>query len=156
MPDIDHAHSTPGNDQVVALLEAYLELAREERMGHIAICTVGYPNKGAMDFAGEIALAGPQHEVLGKLTEKLDAYISCWKRPPVDPTLDASFVCYDMSCSPIGFDFLIWLVSAEMTRRRAGAPGPLKIAFWTGVEPERFGRGQGKAWLENVFLRRWS
>jgi len=53
----------------------------------------------------------------------------------VDETLDASHVCYKRRhTGPLGFDFIYWLVDAEMTRVREGAPAPLKVAFWCGQE----------------------
>lgn len=54
--------------------------------------------------------------------------------PDIDTSLDASFVCYNARLDPICFDFPYWLIDAEMTRIREGAPGPLKIYFWKGLD----------------------
>lgn len=42
--------------------------------------------------------------------------------------------CYDMSLAPASFDFIKWLVVAEMDRIRRGAEAPLKVAFTDGPE----------------------
>lgn len=48
---------------------------------------------------------------------------------PLTPTITADFVKYDLTSDPICFDFVPWMVTAEMRRRQEGAPGPLKVAF---------------------------
>jgi hypothetical protein len=40
----------------------------------------------------------------------------------------------DLSKVPASFDFITWLVNAEMDRRRRGAPAPLKVAFVDGPD----------------------
>jgi hypothetical protein len=41
----------------------------------------------------------------------------------------ASYHEYNLAADPINFDFLIWLIDAEMMRRRLGAPWPLRVGF---------------------------
>jgi hypothetical protein len=138
-----------GNPNVVELLEAYLETARKAPFGHIAIAMVGHPNVGACDFAGDVNLELSSLEALGMLANKLKSSIDDWSLPPRDEGLDASYVCYNLRSAPLGFDFLVWLVDAEMTRVRENAPPPLKVAFWSGksgnVVPE------AATWQTNVF-----
>jgi hypothetical protein len=50
----------------------------------------------------------------------------CMEQPP------GNLACYDLSCAPASYDFLTWLVIAEMNRRERGFPGPLKVAFKAG------------------------
>lgn len=42
--------------------------------------------------------------------------------------------CYDMSKGPASYDFITWLVVAEMDRRRRGVTEPLIVAFVDGPE----------------------
>jgi hypothetical protein len=45
-----------------------------------------------------------------------------------------SDACYNMTNGPASFDFITWLVNAEMDRKRRGAPAPLRVAFVPGPE----------------------
>lgn len=46
--------------------------------------------------------------------------------------LDPSRAVYDLSRCPASYDFVDWLVQAEMVRRQAGADGPLRVTFAPG------------------------
>ena len=46
----------------------------------------------------------------------------------------ANAVCYDMANGPASYDFITWLVVAEMDRRRRGVQDPLMVAFKNGPE----------------------
>jgi hypothetical protein len=141
-----------GTPEVIDLLESYLETARTHAFSHVAIAMTGYPNIAACDFAGDIALQLGTQEALGVLQGKLLAEIANWQKPPVDDNLDASFVCYPASNAPLGFDFLVWLVDAEMTRIREGAPAPLKVGFWMGRGGDHLvERNNRRRWLNKVF-----
>lgn len=50
----------------------------------------------------------------------------CMEMPP------GNLACYDFSCAPSSYDFLTWLIIAEMNRRERGFEGPLKVAFRAG------------------------
>ncbi len=143
---------TVGTPEVIELLETYLELAKNQRWGSVAIALTGHPGVAAADFAGDISLEMATLEALGLLHGRLAANIACWKRPPQDPGLDASYVCYPVANGPLGFDFLVWLIDAEMTRVRAHASGPLRVGFWLGKDAERrMHSDRRRMWLENVF-----
>jgi hypothetical protein len=143
------------NPEVIALLETYLAIAKEHKMGHVAISLCNYRGEGApadfgcCDYAGDIALEKSQQETVGMLYNKLGGSIANWELPPANEELDASHVRYNIAAGPLSFDFMTWLIDAEMTRVREGAPPPLRVAFWTGKEekvtPER------SMWLNNVF-----
>ncbi len=144
------------NPVVIDLLEAYLETAREGRFDSVAIAMTGYPDRAALDYAGDIQLEPATKEALEILTGKIDRSVTGWSLPPRDESLDQSHVVYNLGCGPIGFDFVVWLLNAEMQRRMAGAPAPLKVAFWTGRNVGNDGdarlsaRGRDQ-WLDNVF-----
>ena len=138
-----------GNPEVIELLESYLETARLHPFGYVAIAMVGHPNVAAIDYGGDTALEISSREAVGLLTGRIQASIDNWSLPPSDPDLDASYVAYNLANNPLGYDFVTWLVDAEMTRAREGAPGPLKVGFWLGQD----GRltATRRLWLENVF-----
>ena len=156
------------NPEVIELLESYLEIAREQpRFAHCAIVMTAHPGVAALDFAGEISLQESTLEALtgcdyvGKplpargewLAGKISQSISKWKLPPRNEHLDESFVVYNIANGPLGFDFVVWLVEAEMTRIRKNAPGPLVVGFFKGRQAEthvdRY-TAQRRNWLNNV------
>lgn len=143
------------NPEVIALLETYLETAKKYHMGHVAISLATYRGEvapcdfGCCDFAGDVALEKSQLQAVGQLWRKLGGSIRNWDLPHVDEKLDLSHVCYNVAAGPLSFDYMIWLIDAEMTMRRAGLSGPLRVAFWVGRE-ERM-TVEGSIWLNNVF-----
>lgn len=140
------AESSP---DVIELLEAYLETAKKHPFRHVAIAMTGYPNTAAVDYAGDIALQLASREALGIITGKLQTSIDNWSLPPRDERLDASHACYNVAHGPLGFDFVVWLISREMTRLREGAPGPLRVAFWPGHNGHL--TADRAMWLNKVF-----
>lgn len=138
--------------EVIELLELYLESAKNNRWGSVGIVLTGHPGIVGCDFAGDVSLELATLNGLALLGKKLNTSIDNWTFPPQDKTLDASFVRYNLANGPLGFDFLVWLIDAEMTRVREGAPAPLKVGFWLGRIPARTGdHDKRHLWLENVF-----
>jgi len=70
------------------------------------------------------------------LLDQIEATNAARRSPPHDPSLDAGFVCYNTTLQTCCYDFTPWLVDAEMRRRAAGAPAPLKIGFVSGLTGE--------------------
>ncbi len=146
-----------GTPEVVKLLEHYLELAKTQPWASVAVVLTGqagqgHPDVGDGTWAGEIRLERSTLEALGLLQDRLAQNIACWMRPPQDPSLDASYVCYPVSHGPLGYDYMVWLIDAEMTRVREGAPAPLKVGFWCGRDAERrMHSDRRRMWLDNVF-----
>jgi hypothetical protein len=138
--------------EVIELLEAYLASAKKNAFDHVAIVMTGHPNVAAIDYAGEIVLEELAYEGVKSLKKKLETSISNWRLPPADASLDQSYVRYNLANGPLGYDFLVWLVDAEMARIRAGAPAPLKVGFWLGHDAiDRMGKDGRRNWLEKVF-----
>lgn len=142
---------TIGSPEVIGLLEAYLEAAKNNRFGHVAISLVGHPNIAAYDFAGDISLELSQREALSLLDARVRRSIDNWTFPPQNTSLDASYVRYNIANGPLGYDFLIWLVAAEMTRVREGAPSPLRVGFWVGNDRAHANHDRRQLWLDRVF-----
>jgi hypothetical protein len=139
-----------GNAVVVEKLERYLDAAKKLPMGHVAIAMVGHPDLVAVDALGDNTLQTQQREAIVKLLEMMDKLIENSGFPPRDPALDASYHCYNMARGPYCFDFLIWLIDAEMTRIREGAPPPLKVGFWKGGD-NRIKNDDVSTWIDGVF-----
>lgn len=140
---------TTGNAEVKKLLQTYLQLVDTQDYGSVAIQMVGRPNIAVADFAGDLALQPGVLAAMDVAKQRIADSIDNWQAPEPDTTLDASFVCYPVTTAPLGFDFLIWLITSEMRRIRFGAPGPLKVGFWLGKVPMDTPRQV--SWLNNVF-----
>lgn len=122
-----------GNEEVVKLFEIWLKRARGGQICHATITVCQLPNLMACDFAGVADMEYAVPFVLDTLKLKLYERARISSGPP-DKGLTADYVCYNLASSPKSFDFLIWLIDAEMTRRREGAPSPLKVAFTKGQD----------------------
>ncbi len=138
------------NPAVIELIELYLETAKKQAFDHVAIAMTGYPNIAACDHAGDVALELAMRDSLSILRGKVQKSIDNWTMPPRDEKLDASYVRYNVMNGPLGFDYIIWLVDAEMTRIREGGAAPLKVGFWLGHEQKQLAPKRAE-WLENVF-----
>lgn len=121
-----------GNRDAIKFLENCIQVAKDQAMGY-AICIMARdPGQYMAGFTGTVELEEKALEGLKELQGKIQLNID--NRTPLvnDKGLDASYVCYNITKSPVSFDFLTWLMDAEQTRIREGAPGPLKVGFWFG------------------------
>ena len=146
------AHEIIGNQPVIDLLENCLMMAREHGMQHAAVSMVAYPNKAYFAASGEVQLEVNQHESVTKLAERLQKNVDNGKPPPEDESLGAEYACYNAVNGSYGFDFISWLIDAEMRRRSFGAPAPLRVGFWCGHSQELDSNREKRAhWLVHVF-----
>lgn len=121
-----------GNRDVKQLLEQFQNAAKERPIGYLAIVGAEEPNQFMLGYSGTVELEKVAVEGLKKGITGLEANILNRTMPEPDSSLDASYVAYNITCSPLSYDFLTWLISQEMQRQKAGAPGPLKVGFWLG------------------------
>jgi hypothetical protein len=123
------------NAHVVELLEKWLAKAKNGEVNHVAIVNCLPPNLVSWDAAGLIECEASSVFGLGEL-QKLIQHNKAKRAGDykLDKTLGADFVAYNFATDPVGFDFMNWLIDAEMTRRREGAPFPLKVGFAIGAD----------------------
>jgi hypothetical protein len=118
-----------GNKEVIGLLERWLGEARKGELVHAAIAACPSSDDVGISYAGDLGVI-PQIvtglNMLSKELEALDRKRQCGER---DHGLDASFHEYNLATDAHNWDFLIWLIDAEMCRAREGGMAPLKIAF---------------------------
>ncbi len=132
-------------NEIASLLQAYLEAAKGGAIHHVAVSAVGPDGQSRSDFAGMMTKDGKALASVQILGQQLQDRIANWKLPEPDPSLGADYACYHCGTGPAGFDFIPWLVHHEMLRVKAGAPAPLKVAFWLGHKPAKSG------WVDNVY-----
>lgn len=120
-----------GNAEAVALLERSLAMARQGHIGYAAV-TMLERRRAVAASAGTLEHEERALDAIDRLKDQIGAAVTNRTLPPRDEALGADHVCYNVPAGPCSYDFLVWLVDAEMTRRREGAPAPLKVAFWFG------------------------
>lgn len=125
---------TAGNAEVIELFEYYLAEAKSNpKIGYAALIYIEAGTKEAKGgFGGDVILE-PRAErgaqaLAGNIRERIINRIL----PPRDANVPADYACYNLPAASISYDFLIWLIDAEMQRIREGAPPPLKVHFWYG------------------------
>lgn len=125
-----------GNDKVIAALELLLTKAREGRAGFLiaTLHTKGAPALGG--FFGTLGLERTAMLELEQIAAMHEETRKQRKPPKADKRLGYDYVTYNLPVGPTGFDMITFLVDAEMTRTRHGAPAPLKVFFWQGATPE--------------------
>jgi len=92
------------------------------------------------DFAGSLELAFALNWQMDTVKYQLQARIHGRYEEPFQGAkgAQADRICYDISAGPACFDFIAWLVLAEMNRVREGAAAPLKVGFkMTDTKEER-------------------
>lgn len=127
-----------GNAEVVAMFKQWLERAEQGRIAFAAVVACEHPIHVVTDHRGSLQLAFAANYGLDTLKLLLqEKTASRHMMPePADYQGNADRVCFDVSQGPACFDFIAWLIIAEMNRIRAGAPAPLKVAFKMIDSPE--------------------
>jgi hypothetical protein len=125
MREIEHV--VPGNKECIAGLEKVMERARNGMVRCISVVFCEGAGADVM-YLGDVE-ARPQVVYGCNLMIQMLVTSTSMNVRPMDETRPANLVRYDVTADPICFDFLPWLVTAEMRRRQEGAPAPLKVAF---------------------------
>lgn len=120
-----------GNAEVVAMLKRWLERAEQGRIAFGVVVACENPIHAISEHAGAMGLTFAANWGLDTakliLAEKMHSRHLVPEIAPTDANADR--VAYNISKGPACFDFIAWLIIAEMNRRRAGAPFPLKVGF---------------------------
>ena len=115
----------PGNDAVIEGLELALKRARQGtvRAVGVILCEhgadsrfIGDENSRPNCYFGAGLLQRIIMDSLGTVQDMKD-------QPP------ANVVSFDVNLNQVCFDFIPWLATQEMIRRREGAPAPLRVIF---------------------------
>src|SRR5262249_13756503 len=117
----------PGNEQVVDGLQKALARAQTGIAKCVALIFCEHAGADVM-YLGDVS-ARAQVVYGCELLNHLLATSSSMNVRRMDETRSASLVKYALTADPICFDFLPWLVTADMRRRQEQQPGPLKVAF---------------------------
>lgn len=122
---------SPGNKDVVAMLERWLERARAGRTNYMVIVAVEGSQLVLDDYAGSPGMEFAANWGLDTAKLRMQERVHSRHLKPlqVDTSASADRVCYNVSTGPACYDFIAWLIIAEMNRIRQGAPAPLKVGF---------------------------
>lgn len=137
-----------GNKEVCELLEGWLARAKLGQLNFVGLVGSEGPLVVFEDHAGvpESFFAGCFG--LDHLKKRLTDILLMGRDRPQSQDAPANMLCYDLEVEPCSFDFLTWLLTAELLRRREGAPAPLRIGFLH----ENYPVGRFRAFYENVIL----
>jgi hypothetical protein len=125
---------TGGHSEVLALLERYIvEVKNNPKIGYAALALVEDDQKTASGaVCGDIFLEHRAELATRSLADHIRERGINRIMPPRDPSAPANYVCYNVPSGSICYDFLVWLIDAEMQRIRENAPFPLRVHFWFG------------------------
>ncbi len=132
MLDLEKPGRVHGNHEVVTLLEDWLARAKEGRFSYATVTVCEPPNLMACDFAGSVEMEYAVDAALQMLKLKIEQNIANRQPPAVDNHAPADRWIYNVANAPVSYDFIPWLIDAEMTRRREGAEAPLRVSFVKG------------------------
>jgi len=123
-----------GNRDARRLLAEFSDLAARDSIGYVATVAAKEPNIFSIGYSGTVELEKVAVEGLKKTLTSLEANILNRTLPERDQKLvdEGSYVCYNVTSSPLSFDFATWLMTMEMRRIKMGGKAPLKVGFWFG------------------------
>jgi len=128
-----------GNTECILLLERWLERAKSHgQIAFVAVVACENLKHVVSDYAGSLELAFAANWGMDTAKYQLLARAHGRHEEPfqADNVNAADRICYDISKAPACYDWIAWLVLAEMNRRREGAPAPLKVGFRMIDTPE--------------------
>jgi len=131
-----------GNAESIELLERWLKRTKEHgQIGFVAIVACENLKHVVCDHGGALELVCMANWGLDTLKYQLLARVHSRYDEPFEPPNvgpEADRIRYDITAGPACFDFIAWLVLAEMNRQQQGAPYPLRVGFsMTGTPEER-------------------
>lgn len=119
-----------GNRECIEFLEQTLERVRASpKTCFVAAITAEGPCEAFHSYVGAYECIFAGITSAGLLRRDMEDALVNRQLPPVDETIPANMVCYDLAVEPCNYDFPCWLAYAEMQRIREGAEGPLRVAF---------------------------
>lgn len=118
-----------GNKECVELLEKWLGEAKRGDINHVALGLVIAPNRVITESAGSISSQIEMFVALDELKARINQGIAN-RVAPVNPSLPANHVCFNIAMGIVSYDFVPWIIGAEMYRLREGIKDPLQVSFF--------------------------
>ena len=122
-----------GNRECVEFLQRWLERAKKGKMSHVAMAAFFEPDELLTESVGAIVAQDTICGGLDTLRRKIERMVS-ERIMPYDTEIPANQVTLNVTGSTLCFDFICWLIGAEMARIRAGAPAPLKVCLYRAAQ----------------------
>ncbi len=120
---------THGNKEVVDFVRAWLKEVKRGQINWFGVVAAQPGDQLGYGFAGNCGALDQGMKGLRVLFQNVKARHEERITGIGDPNKDASYHEFNLATDPINYDFLIWLIDAEMIRRRLGAPWPLRVGF---------------------------
>jgi hypothetical protein len=121
---------------VTEMLEYWHNESKKGELLFAGVVVAKHAEQVAYDYAGTRGFEDATRAALKTLDQELLGVLKSRRPGPRDYSLTANCVEYPLVC-PLTWDFLPWLIEAEMTRRRLGAPAPLHVAFTLQEQAEK-------------------
>jgi hypothetical protein len=123
-----------GNKEVCEYLEKVLATAKEGKMCMVVTLGAFSPTQVQMDMAGHVGSEFALYYALDQAKAGIVQIVKDRQRPaPKDSDVPANMVEYNLTELSTSYDFLKWLIVAEMKRVEEGAPPPLRVKFFYGA-----------------------
>lgn len=138
----ERSKAVEGNAAVVQLFEHWLAIAKEGKIRRAALVVSRGPTDYAISKAGALGMEFAICYGLAELDRATREELMSRQIKHVNTAATADRVQYNLAKMCSSFDFVGWLLDAEMTRVRESAPFPLKVHWFLGQD--------GKALLDSV------
>lgn len=122
-----------GNAECIKLLKKWLAIAKRGQVSYVALAAGIAPDQVASESVGSIAFQADVCDQLDQLNMRLRQQMLA-RLAPYDPKVPPNYVTFSVSANNVNYDFLGWLIGAEMYRVRMGAPAPLCVGFYAVQE----------------------
>ena len=136
-----------GNIEALQVLDTYRKEAAKGQVSFVGVFTVE-GHRFSANYAGDLKAFHVGFYALDYMQNRMRNLANLQPLHPDDSEGPANKFVYDLRSEPLCHDFIIWLVTAEMIRRREGASPPLRIGFIK----ERMEERQNSKFFENVIL----
>src|SRR5215472_12821127 len=84
-----------GNVEVCEMLKRWLARAEEGRINYMALVAMEGHNTALMDYIGSVQMEAAAPWACEQMKAKIEQIIESRQTPTADPSLDASYVCYN-------------------------------------------------------------
>lgn len=122
-----------GNAECIKLLKKWLAIAKRGQVSYVALAAGIAPDQVASESVGSIAFQADVCDQLDQLNMRLRQQMLS-RLAPFDPKVPTNYVTFSVSANNVNYDFLGWLIGAEMYRVRTGGPAPLCVGFYAVQE----------------------
>lgn len=137
MQEVQENFQVEGNKEVNEFIDRWKAIVAKGKINFVGIVACQSATEVFMDHVGVIGTEFGASWAARELEKQITGNIYRRMAPAASATAPANKVVYNMASAPCSFDFLAWLMTAEMRRVKEGAEGPLQVAFSFGQDQDK-------------------